>query len=206
MHARKTSGGGIVVVCAAAILSLAWVAGGYAADGKGLYGDEAKDVKSGDINDQDYWWTKFDMMMLDLALKQHQPEGKIGLNLASTHRRLDDLVKKYPNHDELKKWKEKVETIEKKINPDAPRGVSFNPGCPWDESNFAQLWVNYHHAKMKLADNQRDEAIGLLQNVKQNCGFMTRPDRMKDYPEDLRKFVEEKCPEVDKMLEDLKRK
>ena len=65
-----------------------------ASSSAGLYGDEAKNATTGELNDQDYWWTKFDMMMLDLAIKQHQPEGHIAVDLASTGRRLDDLAKK----------------------------------------------------------------------------------------------------------------
>ena len=177
-----------------------------AADKGGLYGDEGKDAKSGDLNDQDYWWTKFDMMMLDLAIKQHQPEGRIGFDLVSTQKRLDELTKKYPNHEQLKEWKNKADSIQKKINPNASRSEYFKPGCPWEESNFAQLWVNYHWAKMEAAENKRDQAIGLLQNVLSNCQIMTRADRMKDYPEDLRKWVEDTCPQAEKMMEDLKAK
>ena len=39
----------------------------------GLYGDDAKNATSGDLNDQDYWWSKFDALMLDIPVKQHQP-------------------------------------------------------------------------------------------------------------------------------------
>src|SRR4051812_41489601 len=103
----------------------------------GLYGDDGKNVTTGDINDQDYWWTKFDMMMLDLAIKQHQPEGHIAVDLASTIRRLDDLVKKFPKHEEIKAWKKHADEVNAKIDQNADRGASFKPGCPWDESNFA---------------------------------------------------------------------
>src|SRR5690348_12245916 len=71
----------------------------------GLYGD-GKDIKTGDIADQDYWWAKFDAMMLDIAIQTKQPEGAIAVELASSIRRLDDLIKKYPNHEDLKKMKE----------------------------------------------------------------------------------------------------
>jgi hypothetical protein len=174
----------------------------------GLYDDVDKktEITSGDLNSQDYWWTKYDMMMLDLALKQHQPEGQIGLDLASTKNRIDSLLKEYPKHEEIKKWKEKVDDVLSKINPDAPRGGGFNPGCPWDESNFAQLWVNYHYAKAKLDANERDEAYGLYLNVEQNLDIMLKPDRMKDYPDDLRKWVQDAKPEVDKIVADLKEK
>jgi hypothetical protein len=166
----------------------------------GLYDDEAKAVTTGDIADQDYWFAKFDMTMLDLALKQHQPEGKIGLNLVSTTGRLKDLVKKYPKHEELKKWLAHAEDVAKKVDPNANRGASFNAGCPWDESNFAQLWVNFHFSQMLLEKKDYEQARSMLGNVIQNYDIMLKPDRMKDYPEDLRKWVEDNKAEADKMM------
>ena len=67
----------------------------------GLYDSNDAEVTSGELNSQDYWWTKFDAMMLEIALKQHQPEGHIGVDLASSIRRVDDLLKKYPKHEEI---------------------------------------------------------------------------------------------------------
>jgi hypothetical protein len=171
----------------------------------GLYGDD-KDIKTGDLNDQDYWWTKFDMMMLDLALKQKQPEGKIGYNLISTQSKLKDLSKKYPNHDGIKLWQKKVDEVNARIDPNANRSESFKPGCPWDEANFAQMWVNYNWAKQKAELGDRDGAMSLLQNVKQNAEILTKPDRMKDYPNDLREWVIATKADADKMYLDLKSK
>jgi hypothetical protein len=173
---------------------------------EGLYGDEGKNVKSGDLNSQDYWWTKFDMMMLDMAIKQHQPQGRIGFQLASTGKRLDDLSKAYPNHEEIKEWKKKVEAIQAKIDPNASRSEYFKPGCPWEESNFAQLWVNLHWAKLLAEQKDYRAAFGLMHNVQQNYEIMMKADRMKDYPEELRKWVEENKPEADKFFKDLKEK
>ena len=171
----------------------------------GLYGDDAAKVTSGDIDDQDYWWTKFDMMMLDLAMQQRQPEGAISLALASTINRLDELVKKYPNDDELKAWQKKAKDIDAKIDPNARnKGTSFNPGCPWDEANFAQIWVNLNHASMKVEAKEDNDALGLLQNVERNLEIMLRPDRMKDYPEELRKWVQDAKPKADAMVAKLK--
>src|SRR4029077_8485182 len=117
-------------VCAASLLLIpGWCSAG-------LYSEEDKNATKGELNDQDYWWTKFDMMMLDLAIKQHQPEGRIGVNLASTMRRIDDLAKKFPKHEQIKKWKEHAEEVNKKIDPNANRSTPLNPGCPWEESNF----------------------------------------------------------------------
>ncbi len=171
----------------------------------GLYGD-GKDATSGELNDQDYWWASFDNMMLELAIKQHQPEGKIGLNLASSVRRLDDLVKKFPKHEEIAKWKKQADEVVAKIDPNASRGVSFNPGCPWDEANYAQLWVNLHWARSALKLNDYNTAASCLPNVMQNYEVMLRPDRMKDYPEDLRKWVVDSKPEADALYKQVKEK
>jgi hypothetical protein len=168
----------------------------------GLYGDETP--KTGDIDDQDYWWTKFDMMMLDLALKQKQPEGKIGINLASTKERLATLSKKYPDHDMIKQWKAKVDDTISKIDPNASRTESFRPGCPWDEANFGQMWVNYNHAKLMVEKNKPEQAYDLLKNVKQNADILTKPDRLKNYPDDLREWVTTTKVEAEKLSDDLK--
>jgi hypothetical protein len=166
----------------------------------GLYDSETRDVAAGDIMDQDYWFAKFDNNMLDLALKQHQPEGRIAVNLASSINRLKLLVKKYPKHEELKKWLEHAEDVDKKIDPNAQRNVPFNAGCPWDEANFAQLWVNFHYGKMLLEAKDYEKARLMLSNVKQNYDIMLKPDRMKDYPDDLRKWVEDNKDAADKMF------
>jgi hypothetical protein len=172
----------------------------------GLYGDEAKNATSGELNDQDYWWTKFDAMMLDIALKQHQPEGRIGLNLASSSKRLDDLAKKYPKHEEIQKWKQHAEEVQSKIDPNADRSKPFGPECPWDESNFAQLWVNLHWARVAFDAKDYTTALSCLQNVMQNYEIMLRPDRMKDYPEELRKWIVDSKLEADNLYKAVKEK
>jgi len=173
---------------------------------QGLYGDEGKNVTSGDLNNQDYWWAKYDAMMLELAIKQHQPEGHIAVDLASSIRRLDDLSKKYPKHQEIAKWKARAEEVDSKINPNADRRTAFGPECPWDESNFAQLWVNLHWAKVAYDAKDYTTALSDMQNVMQNYAIMLAPDRMKDYPEDLRKYVVDSKPEADKLYKAVKEK
>ncbi len=171
-----------------------------------LYGDEGKDVTSGELNNQDYWWAKFDAMMLDLAINEHQPEGRIAVNLASSIKRLDDLAKKFPKHEEIQKWKQHAEEVQSKIDANADRTKSFGPECPWDESNFAQLWVNGYWAKAAFDAKDYDTALSCLQNVMQNYEIMLKPDRMKDYPEDLRKWVIDSKPEADKLYATVKEK
>ncbi len=172
----------------------------------GLYDTDSKDVTSGDIADQDYWWAKFDHEMLDLAVKQHQPEGRIAVDSEIAIRRLNDLIEKYPKHEDLKKWKAHAEEIDKKVDPNAMRSAAFDARCPWDESNYAQLWVNWHYAKMLLEKKEYGEARSMLTNVEQNYEIMLKPDRMKEYPEDLRKWVEDSKEEADKMMKEAKEK
>jgi hypothetical protein len=158
------------------------------------------------LNDQDYWWSKFDAMMLEIAIKQRQPEGHIAVDVAVYLRRLNDLVKKYPNHKEIAQWKVRAEEVDGKINPNADRRTNFTPDCPWDESNFAQLWVNLHWAKVAFDAKDYNTALSCLQNVIQNYGIMLQPDRMKHYPDELRKYVEDSKPEADSLYKATKAK
>lgn len=173
---------------------------------QGLYGDEGKNATTGDLNNQDYWWARFDAMMLELAIKQHQPEGHIAVDLASSIRRLDDLVKKFPKHQEIAKWKARAEEVDKKIDQNANRGASFTPDCPWDESNFAQLWVNLHWAQTAFDAKDYTTAYNDMQNVMQNYPIMLAPDRMKNYPADLRSYVVDSKPHADQLFKDVKAK
>jgi hypothetical protein len=162
--------------------------------------DDGKNTTTGDLMDQDYWFAKFDRDMLELAIKQHQPEGRIDLNLASSINRLNDLIKKYPKDEDLPKWRGRAMEVQKKINPNASRSTAFNAGMPWEESNYAQLWVNWHFAKMLLDAKDYGQAHLMLTNVMQNYDIMLKPDRMKDYPDDLRKWVVDSKPEADQMM------
>ncbi|HEY3243445.1 MAG TPA: hypothetical protein VGM03_08840 [Phycisphaerae bacterium] len=171
-----------------------------------LYGDEGKNVTTGDLNSQDYWWAKFDNMMLELAIKQHQPEGRIGFNLVSSIKRLDELAKKYPKHEDIKKWKQRAEEVQAKIDPNADRKTPLSPECPWEESNFAQIWVNLQWAQMLYDAHDYEQTLSLLQNVEQNLDIMLKPDRMKDYPEDLRKWVQDAKPKADELRKKTKEK
>lgn len=173
---------------------------------QGLYGDEGKNAASGELNNQDYWWSKYDAMMLELAIKQRQPEGRIAVNVAVYMRRLDDLIKKYPKHQEIAKWKARAAEVDAKINPDADRSKYFGPECPWEESNFGQLWVNLHWAKVAFDAKDYSTALSCMQNVMQNYQIMLKPDRMKDYPEDLRKYVVDSKPDADKLYQAVKEK
>jgi hypothetical protein len=181
----------------------------FAADekGKGLYADEGKDATKGDLDDQDYWWARWDAKMLEDAIKTHQPEGPISVNVAVGLRRLNDLAKKYPKHEEIKKMQARFQQIQDKLDPNANRRDSWKPGFPWDMSNYAQAWVNWHWGKMAYDANDAERAFGLYGNVVQNFRLITeKADLFKDMPEECHKFVEENKPKAEKIYAELKEK
>ena len=121
-------------------------------------------------------------MMLELAIKQHQPEGRISVNLRAP------------------------EEVESKINPNANRREQFTVDCPWDEANFAQLWVNLHWAKVAFDAQDYSTALSCGQNVMQNYQIMLAPDRVKHYPDELRKYVVDSKPGADSLYKAIKEK
>lgn len=74
-----------------------------------------------------------------------------------------------------------------KINPNADRGASLGPECPREESNFAQPWVNLHWAKIASTPKITARHSVTCKNVMQSYTIMQAPDRMKSYPDELRK-------------------
>src|SRR6185503_16546353 len=103
------------------------------------------------------------------------------------------------NHMDIKKMKQHAMEVEKKINPNASRNDSFSPECPWEESNFAQIWVNLHWAKVSWDEKDYQNVQSLMQNVNQNLNFMLAPDRMKNYPPELSKSVLDAKPEAERL-------
>jgi len=61
-------------------------------------------------------------------------------------------------------------------------------------------------AKTAAKENDYNTALSCMQNVMQNYPIMLKADRMKDYPEDLRKWIEENKPEADKFYKEVKAK
>jgi hypothetical protein len=163
-----------------------------------LYGD-GKDVTQGELNDQDYWWARFDLMMLDVAQKQHQPEGRIGFTLVSATKRLEDLAKKYPKHKEILAMKQRADEALKSVNPNAERQAPFSPSCPWEQPNFAQLWVNMHWGQAAWAEKDYASAQGSMSNVNRNLDVLLEPDRLKSFPPELAKYVRDTKGEAAKL-------
>lgn len=183
----------MLVCCVAGLLTATAV---HAAPKKGLYAEEDARIRSGDLNDQDYWWAKFDAMMLEEAIRTRQPEGHISIDLASSRGKLDTLVRKFPEHEEIRKWKARADEVAERIDEDKDRSVPYKPGFLWGEANYAQAWVNWHWANEALKANDAQNAKGLLDNVVRNLEMLSRPGRMDHYPVETRAWVEKTLPEA----------
>lgn len=191
------------VFCVVALLAST---AGAAEAKRGLYADEDQKVTGGDLHDQDYWWAKFDAMMLEEAIRTRQPEGHIAMDLVSSLRRLKSLAEKYPEHAEIKKWKTRAEEINGRIDEDKDRHSPYKPGFIWNEANFAQAWVNWHWAQVAAKENDAQQAKGLLGNVIRNLTLLSKPGRMANYTAENRAWVEETLPKAEKMHAELGKK
>jgi hypothetical protein len=97
-HSRRISPVALILTAALCVSSLA---PSYA----GLYDSDATSIKGGPSLDRDYWRAKWDSMRLEDALKERQPEGAVLIAVIGQIQLLDELIKKYPNDQELKDWK-----------------------------------------------------------------------------------------------------
>lgn len=193
----------VSVFCIVALLASTASAAGAK---KGLYADEDQKVTDGDLHNQDYWWAKFDAMMLEEAIRTRQPEGHISIDLASSLSRLKSLSEKFPEHADIKKWKARAEEIAEKIDEDKDRHTPYKPGFIWAEANYAQAWVNWHWSQVAVKQNDAQQAKGLLTNVIQNLELLSKPGRMANYTDENRTWVEETLPKAKKLKAELSKK
>ncbi|MEP6492063.1 MAG: hypothetical protein ABJF01_05265 [bacterium] len=168
-----------------------------------LYASDAASVKGGDLLDRDYWRAKWDSMRLDEAIKERQPEGAILMSVISQTQLLDELVKKYPNDQDFKTWKEHAEGIKGKISPNANRSDSFKPGSLWNEMNYREAYVNYNYAKVAIDKKDWAAAKDGLNYADKNLGFLLdrvkKDDRVSAWPDGAAKWVTDASTEVVKM-------
>jgi hypothetical protein len=171
-----------------------------AAPGGGLYADDATGKTSGPIKSRDYWESKFNAEQLEQAIKDHQPEGAIALQLISSVNLVNDLLKKYPNHKELQDWKAREIAVQKQIGDNFNRGDVFKPGCLWSQESYMQAYVGYNTSKTALEDNDQDLVFAMSGLAKQKVDYLTESDdHMADYPEDAKAFIRKIKPELDEI-------
>jgi hypothetical protein len=188
-------------LCLAASLTLTTMTGTNAF--AQLYGSDSTSVKGGDLMDRDYWRAKWDSIRLDEAIKERQPEGPILLSVIGEINLLDELIKKYPNDEDFKKWRAHAQEIQGKINPDANRRESFKPGSLWNETNYKEAYVNYGYAKVALDNKDWAAAHDGLNYAERNLGFLRdrikNGDRVNAWPDGAAAWVQQTSADVAKM-------
>lgn len=184
--------------------ALAWSVAASAAPPAPAHATDAATVTAGDLDDQDYWWARFDARMLEDAVRTHQPEGRVAVDLASSIRRLDELAARYPRHAEIARWRARAKEVAARLDPNALRNVAYGPGCLWGEANYAQAWVNWHWGRMELDAGNR-QGRGLVAHALRNLDLLSAPGRMDHYPAEARQWVVDTRQAAQRLLDETKR-
>ncbi len=168
----------------------------------GLYDDDKTKITGGDILDIDYWNDKWNYERMDEAIKSHQPEGAIAVEVGSLVRNLDELSQKYPNDTELKKWHDHAAEVEAKIDPNANRSESFRDGCLWREGNYRLAYASYGAGKMAMDAKRWEDAKSWLRMADENLGFLQtrvdKKDRVANWPPEFIEWIKTTRADVQK--------
>jgi hypothetical protein len=172
------------------------------APGSGLYSNDATSMTSGPIASRDYWQSKFNYDQLEQAIKDRQPEGAIAMQLISAVQLVDDLLKKYPNHQELKKWHDRFVQVQQQIGDNFDRRAEFKVGCLWNSDTYMQTYVGYNTAKTALANNDQELAFQMSGLALQKVEYLTESDdHMQDYSQETKDWVRKIKPELEQIHE-----
>jgi len=170
----------------------------------GLYDDDKTDMKTGDICDINYWQLKFNNMKLQAILKAKQPEGDVRYTILDVTRGAEDLLKEYPNHEEIKAWQASAQKINAKVDQGSQQ-QGFRGDCEaWGQHSYYMAWSTCGVAKMALDAQDFDKAKGFGQDcvkyLGQAKGFMT------NWAPDIKEWVNKTLPEMEKLVEDAKKR
>ena len=138
------------------------------------------------------------------------PDVQLGGAEVGQAQLLDELIKKYPNHEDLKKWKARADEIKSKIDPDANRQEQFKPGCLWAEGNYKEAFVNVNYAKVAIDHQDWAAAHDGLNYADRNLGFLRQrikdSDRVNAWPPGAAEWVTASSADVAKMTDLVKGK
>ena len=165
----------------------------------GLYDDDKAGVTAGDVQDVVYFQAKFAHQKLEAALKTRQPEGSIKPLVPDVVNLCTDVLKEYPNHGEVKQWKQKAEEVGKKIDPNAS-GADFKGNFShWGDYSYE---AGFKHVNMaKIAAGNEDWSVA-REHAKEAVTHLGRAvDRMPQWPEDVRGWVTSSKGEMEKLFE-----
>jgi hypothetical protein len=170
----------------------------------GLYDDDNKAITSGDVLDVIYWQTKFAANKLDAALATRQPEYPIRLLTAEVINGATDVLKTYPNHEEVKAWQEKAQMIQGKVDPNAPSADWKTNFAHWRDYAYEAGWRHFHIAKMAAQDEDWAQVRSHASEAVRQLGYAV--DRMGEWPDDVKQWIISAKEETEAVYEKAKSK
>src|SRR6185369_17354475 len=88
------------------------------------------------------------------------------------------LIKQYPKHESLKKWRDHATSIQKKIGEDFNRHEEFKPGCLLNEHSYREAYVGLNCGKAAAAEKDWGTASDCFRESAKQLGFLQ--DRLKN--------------------------
>lgn len=163
----------------------------------GLYDDDKKSTTTGDLADVIYWQTKYAHEKLTAALASRQPEYPIRFMCVDVINGCADLLKEYPNHEDIKSWKAKAESIQKKVNPDAPAEDVKTSFKFWNEHAYESAWRFSNLARMFAAADEWAKAKSFANDA---LTHLTRAEgRMEQWPDEAKAWVTKARKETEEL-------
>jgi len=166
----------------------------------GLYDNDNAAVSGGDVLDVTYWQTKFNALKLDAALATRQPEYPIRLLTAGVVNGCEDALRTYPNHADLKAWRDKAAAIQNKIDPNAAPDDFNSRFLHWRDYAYEAGWRSYHIARMAAAQSEWRQAHGHASEAVTQLG--RAEERMAAWPEDVQEWVRAARLQMESLRED----
>jgi len=174
-----------------------------------LYSDNEQ-ATNGDLRVRDYWRARFNAEQLELAIQTRQPEGRIGFELIGAISVLDDLLKAYSNHENLKKWRDRAMAVQKEVDPNADRQAPFTGRCLWLEHSYREAYVGYHCGKLFQDNLEFGEAFDCFRTAGQKLEFLQKRldtnDHVDGWPTDAVAWIRDISPEVEQLRDDTAKK
>jgi hypothetical protein len=163
----------------------------------GLYDDDKAAVTSGDVQDVGYWQAKFNAEKLEAALKTRQPEAAVKSIVPGVIQLCDSVLKDYPIHADVKKWKQRAEDIQKKISPNPEPADFTGTFGQWKDYSYEAGWRSYHIAKLAAA--AQDWSVCKSHASEAVTQFGRSVDRMANWPADVQTWIKSAKAEAEQL-------
>ena len=143
-----------------------------------------------ELTNSEYWSVRYASMMLDIALAQHQPDLAIHYALDDPIRQSAGLSTQFPKDSEVTALHKKMQETDTKLDLSDLTKNAFSKSCPWLTTSFGDTWEHFHMAEELCKAGRKDDAADELASVKAGLKYLDDPNVMKEWPDELKKSVE----------------